>query len=64
MAGQFLDPPISILDAGAGLDITFCVHRAEIGEVTSCSASTAKSRVRYAIAKLAELMQARQEISR
>ena len=33
MAGQFLDPPISILDAGAGLDITFCVHRAEIGEL-------------------------------
>jgi hypothetical protein len=33
MSGQYLDPPISILDAGAGLDITFRVERAEIGDL-------------------------------
>ena len=33
MSGQFLEPPNSILDAGAGLDIAFRVHRAEHGDL-------------------------------
>lgn len=31
--GRFLDPPVSILDAGAGLDISFQVERAERGDL-------------------------------
>jgi hypothetical protein len=33
MNEPFLDPPASILEAGAGLDIAFRVHRAERGNL-------------------------------